>query len=363
VLNIQFPYADPLVESTAPYVSGIALFGVGRWGTHLLRNFLAHPQARVVAIVDASADRLSRLSQQYALNPEVVLTTDWMTAMQLPSVEAVAIATPATTHYTLIQAALQQGHHVLAEKPLTLEVAESFQLCQLAQQQQRQLVIDHTYLFHPAVQQGKLLVDQGELGKLRYGYATRTHLGPVRQDVDALWDLAIHDIAIFNYWLGEMPIQVQAQGTAWLQRSADSPLFPQGLSDLVWVTLIYPSGFQAFIHLCWANPDKQRRLCLTGSQGTLVFDEMMAAAPLTLLRGKLESVDGQLLPLDQHHRVLPMEPVEPLHQVCTHFLHCVQTNCPSAISSGWLGAELVQVLAALTQSLNQNGQPVRVEAA
>lgn len=349
--NFSFP---------ASRTTAIAIFGAGRWGTHLLRNFLNLPQANVVAVVDPFEERLGQLAQQFNLDSRVLLTTDWLKAMHLEEIEAVAIATPAATHYPLIKAALEQGLHVLAEKPLTLDFAESLELCQLAATQQRQLVIDHTYLFHPAVQRGRTAIGQQLLGGLRYGYADRTHLGPVRQDVDALWDLAIHDIAIFNCWLNETPSQVQAQGTVWLQPKAE-PQFPKGLSDLVWVRLTYPSGFQAVIHLCWSNPDKQRRLCLVGDRGTLIFDELLPAAPLTFHQGRLEQVEQQFFPTNQQQQVLELAQTEPLQEVCRHFLDCVQQNKPSDISSGWLGAELVQVLSALTRSLNQGGQSVEVK--
>jgi predicted dehydrogenase len=342
--------------------TGIALFGCGRWGTHLLRNFLELPQANVVAVVDPFEERLEQLAKESSLDSQVLLTTDWMKAMQLEGVEAVAIATPAATHYPLIKAALQQGLHVLAEKPLTLDPAASLELCQLAVAQQRQLVIDHTYLFHPAVQRGREVMGQQLLGGLRYGYADRTHLGPVRQDVDALWDLAIHDIAIFNCWLNETPIQVQAQGTAWLQPKAE-PQFLKGLYDLVWVRLTYPSGFQAFIHLCWSNPHKQRRLCVVGDRGTLVFDELLPGAPLTFQQGQLEPVGEQFFPVNQQQQILELAQTEPLQEVCRHFLDCVQQNKPSDVSSGWLGAKLVEILSALTRSLNQGGQQVEVKSA
>jgi predicted dehydrogenase len=337
--------------------TGIALLGGGRWGTHLLRNFLALPQARVIAVVDPFEERLKQLAQQFKLN-DVLLTGDWAEAMAASGVEAVAIATPAATHYPLIKAALQKGLHVLAEKPLTLNSAESLELCHLAATQNCQLVIDHTYLFHPAVQRGREVVQQ--VGSPRYGYASRTHLGPIRQDVDALWDLAIHDIAIFNYWLNETPTQVQAQGTVWLQPKADPTQFLHGLSDLVWVRLTYPSGFQAFIHLCWSNPDKQRRLCLVGDRATLVFDELMLNAPLMLYRGALQPQGQQFQPIDQQQDILDLAATEPLREVCRHFLTCVQTQQPSEISSGWLGAALVEVLAALTRSLNLGGQVINV---
>jgi predicted dehydrogenase len=346
----------------------IAVFGVGRWGTHLLRNFLAHPQVEVVAIADPVSECLTAAAKRFNLNDHILLTTDWQVAMASPGLEAVAIATPAATHYPLILTALKQGCHVLAEKPLTLEVTEALELCQIAQQQQRQLVVDHTYLFHPVVAQGQEVLKSGKLGDLRYGYAARTNLGPVRQDVDALWDLAIHDICIFNTWLGQFPCQVEAKGTVWLQPNVATALsdsshstIASGLSDLVWVILTYPSGFQAVVHLCWANPDKQRRLCVVGSQATLVFDELQTAAPLTLQWGEFQRHDRQFSPINQQQEVIPFQPTEPLQQTCAHFLNCVQTNTPSSISSGWLGAQLVQVLRALTESLQQGGQPVKVQ--
>lgn len=340
----------------------VAIFGVGRWGVNLLRNFLQIPTATVVAIVDPHPPQLTQIQQQFSLDPDVYLTTDWLAALDLEGLDAAVIVTPATTHYDLIQAALNRGLHVLAEKPLTLSVPECVALCQLAERQNRQLVIDHTYLFHPVVQRGRAVMQAGSVGVPRYGYAARTNLGPVRYDVDALWDLAIHDIAIFNDWLREIPIAVSAQGTVWLQpRSqllgSDSPmdLFPTGLSDLVWVTLKYPSGFQATIHLCWLNPDKQRRLCIVGDQGSLVFDELTATAPLTLHHGSFEVIDQRFVPVNVRTEALAVEPGEPLRQVCEHFLDCARHNQPSPLSSGWVGADLVRVLTGASQSLSQGG--------
>lgn len=195
----------------------IAVIGVGRWGVHLLRNFLEHPDVSVTAVVDPNPERLAAVKQQFNLDINVVLTTQWCELKHLPGLQAVVIATPAITHYSLIANALRWGYHVLAEKPLTLDPIECQELCQLAEQLNLILMVDHTYLFHPVVERGQTVVQAGKLGDLRYGYASRTHLGPVRQDVDALWDLAIHDIAIFNNWLGQTPVKVQATGTVWLQ--------------------------------------------------------------------------------------------------------------------------------------------------
>ncbi len=355
----------------------IAIIGVGRWGVHLLRNFLSHPNAEVVAVVDPTPQRLRLVKEQFNLNENtnnnILLTSDFLSLRQIPDLCAVVIATPATSHYQLISEALNNGYHVLAEKPLTLNPKECLELCQLAEKRQLQLMVDHTYLFHPAVEKGQRVIAEKQLGQLRYGYATRTHLGPVRQDVDALWDLAIHDIAIFNNWLQQKPIQVQAKGTAWLQNgnmtganleatSSNNnptnnhlPLTAPKLSDLIWLTLTYPDGFTACIHLCWLNPDKQRRLAIVGTLGSLIFDEMSNNAPLTFVHGEFEQQGHLFIPVNQSQEVISIEASEPLKKVCDKFIFSILSNTASNISSGWVGAELVEILTCLTQSLNQGG--------
>ncbi|MHC5728129.1 MAG: Gfo/Idh/MocA family protein, partial [Nostoc sp.] len=182
------------------------------------------------------------------------------------------------------------------------------------------------------------------------------------------WDLAIHDIAIFNAWLGQIPVKVQATGTVWLQGegsrewgvgSRELTHYPsQGLADLVWLTLTYPDGFQVYIHLCWLNPDKQRRLGIVGSLGSLIFDEMSLSSPLTLLSGEFEQQGNQFIPVNQRQIVLELETGEPLQRVCSSFVVSILKNTPSEVSSGWVGTELVEILAALTVSLEQGGKPV-----
>lgn len=333
----------------------------------------------MVAVVDPQPERLTALRASLELDDSVLLTTDLASVPASAQIEAVVVATPAFTHYTLIKEALQRGYHVLAEKPLTLDVNECLELCRFAQQQQRQLMVDHTYLFHPAVWRGSQVIESGGIGELRYGYAARTHLGPVRQDVDALWDLAIHDLAIFNHWLGQMPIKVQATGKVWLKRVAGGhqsrgvqqskrehrstgenlPL-NQDLADLVQVTLTYATGFEAFIHLCWLNPDKQRRLSVVGTRGTLIFDEMSPEELLTIEQGYLLSNGNYFTPAGQSREVLEIEAGQPLEFVCDRFITNLGSCQPSPVSSGWVGTQLVHILECLSQSLQLGGQPVTV---
>ncbi|MDV3352458.1 gfo/Idh/MocA family oxidoreductase [Leptolyngbyaceae cyanobacterium CCMR0082] len=324
----------------------LALMGVGRWGTHLLRNCLAHPQLQVRAVVDPSSERLTTIAQTFHLDASVALLRSWEAALNIDGLEAVAIATPATTHEAMVTAALKRQLHVLCEKPLTLTANTSKALCQLARQQNRQLFIDHTYLFHPAVMVAKANLNR--LGTPRYGYAARTNLGPVRHDVDALWDLAIHDIAIFNHWLGDFPTHVQAQGLNWLKRSNQVQL-----ADVVWCRLKYASGFEATVHLCWANPHKQRQLTMVCDRGSLIFDEMRPESPLTLQLGQLEADTFSPIGLSTESIDIPKQ--EPLATMCEHFVQSVLTNQSSSISSGIVGTDLVAILEALSKSLNQAG--------
>ncbi|MEM8602929.1 MAG: Gfo/Idh/MocA family oxidoreductase, partial [Cyanobacteria bacterium P01_H01_bin.121] len=273
---------------------GIAILGAGRWGQHLIRNFVAEPRVNIMAIADRDRERLQAIAQKQQLTDSVQLCSDWQAALQVPGVDAVVVATPATSHYEIIQFALQQSLHVLAEKPLTLTASESEALTHLAARRQRCLMVDHTYLFHPAVIAGQAVVQSGALGQLRYGYASRTHLGPVRYDVDAFWDLAIHDLCIFQAWLGRLPLKVQASGQQWLQ--AD-------LADLVWANLQFPQQLPVHLHLAWLNPDKQRRLVLVGDRGALIFDEL-AAQPLVLQAGTFEQQSHLFVPVDQHTQVI-----------------------------------------------------------
>ncbi|MBD1875921.1 Gfo/Idh/MocA family oxidoreductase [Nodosilinea sp. FACHB-131] len=331
--------------SPPPRPLNLAIFGLGRWGSHLMRNFLALPTARVVAVVDPNRQRLDELRDRFALGDTVACYDDWPQAMTHSGLEAVVIATPASTHYPIIQAALKAGLHVLSEKPLTLDSNRSAALCQLATTQQRQLMVDHTYLFHPAVQRGRELCRQ--IGPLRYGYAARTNLGPVRSDADVFWDLAIHDISILNYWLGQSPLAVAAWGPVWLQTEAEAKL-----RDVGWLRLMYPNpvGYaplEVMVHVSWANPDRQRRLALVGDRGTLVFDESPQAQPLTLYSGHFQPQEPPFVPSGLAVEAVAIARLEPLQQMCAHFLECVANNRPSPVSAGPMATDFVKLMEAI----------------
>lgn len=347
--------------TTPPLPLNLAIVGLGRWGTHLLRNFLALPTAKVVALAEADAGRWQELRDRFSLGDRVTGYDNWPQAIAHPGLEAVVVATPASTHHPIIKAALEAGLHVLSEKPLTLDSASSAALCHLAAAQQRQLVVDHTYLFHPAVQAGQTLIPQ--LGTLRYGYAARTNLGPVRPDVDVFWDLAIHDIAILNHWLGQWPTAVAAWGPVWLQAQSQPP-FASGLRDVGWLRLMYrytakSVPVEVMVQVSWANPDRQRRLALVGDRATLVFDESPLTQPLTLYRGQFQAQEPPFVPMGPQAEVVGIPSTEPLSQVCQHFLDCVARHQPSPFTSGQMATDLVRVMEAITTAA-ETGQTVEV---
>ncbi len=333
---------QPAQIGKAPKI-GVAILGLGRWGVHWLRNFLQNPGAEVVAVCDPYEPNLDRAATQFDLPASVLRTTDWREAIAHPGVSAVVVVTPATTHAEVVAAALDCQRHVLVEKPLTLTVASAQALCEQAQKVQRLLMVDHNYLFHTAVMRGAGAMES--LGNLRYGYGTRSHLGPVRSDVDVMWDLAIHDVAIFNHWLGATPVAVTAQGQSWLQ---------SGLADVVWATLLYENGFEVRLHWAWNNCDKQRRACVVGDRGTMVFDEL-AAERLVIQRGQL---GHGFAPEGLEREVLELGAGEPLAMVCDHFLASVGSGEVSLRSSGWVGLDLVKVLVGLSESILKGGTRV-----
>jgi predicted dehydrogenase len=331
---------------------GIVIIGVGRWGSHLVRIFSQNDQVKIIAIVESQPERLKYCETELLpKNSHIIFSTNWHSVCDLPGINGVIVTTPASTHYQLIKDILERGFHVLAEKPLTLNTDECQKLTLLAQQKNCLLLVDHTYLFNPLVTKGQEVIKSKILGDLRYGYATRTNLGPIRQDVDCLWDLAIHDLAIFNYWLGESPCQVQAQGQTWLQPN---------LADLVFVNLTYPNGFSAYLHFCWSNPDKQRRIGVVGSQGTLIFDELSVTSPLIIYQGNFELQNNNYIPTNLDSLIIEVEKAEPLKLVCDKFIEHIVTQNYLTFSDGNLATQLVHILTYISQSLRENGMLINI---
>ncbi|MBL7151975.1 MAG: Gfo/Idh/MocA family oxidoreductase [Candidatus Omnitrophica bacterium] len=332
----------------------IGIIGCGHWGPNYVRNFSLMPQARVLWISDLNPERLAHIKKLY---PAVKITKDYRKIIRDSSVNAVVVATPTVTHYNIAKDCLHNAKHLLVEKPLSVNFRDASELVALAQNKKRTLMVGHTFEYNPAVNKMKELIKSGKLGKVYYLYSTRTNLGPLRSDVNALWDLAPHDISIFSYILESLPLRVSAHGAGFLQK---------GIEDIVFVTLYYPRNIIVGIHVSWLNPHKVRQITAVGSKRMLVFDDINSTSPICLYnKGVIRK--PCLLPYYNSFRefkliiqegkvaIPKIKMEEPLQIECRHFLDClIRGKEPQ--SNGRVGLEVVRVLEAIQRSLKDNGR-------
>jgi predicted dehydrogenase len=336
--------------------TGIAVIGCGYWGMNYVRIFNELTDTRVVAVCDQSAERLKEVSRRF---PGIYLTTQVDDVAHQPGVDAAVVCTEATTHFNVARRLLLAGKHLLVEKPLTTTSGESDKLIDLAEANSAVLMVGHTFIFNSGVLKVKEQMEKGD-GRVYYLYARRTNLGPIRRDVNALWDLAPHDIAIFNYLLGSTPEWVSAVGGKVLRNCRD---------DVGFISLGYPDNVLAHVHVSWADPDKAREVVVVKSDKRIVFNDLngveqvrvfekgvspVGQEPLNYGEFRFEIRDGDI--------VSPrIEPAEPLKNQCRHFLECVRTG-KRPISSGADGRDVVRVLEAVNRSIESKGLQVEVES-
>jgi predicted dehydrogenase len=333
----------------------IAVIGAGHWGPNLIRNFHNHQASDVAWVVDRDEARLALTRSRY---PEIQVTADAGQALADPGVDAVVIATPTITHYTLAAAALRAGKHVLVEKPIATRLAEAEELCALAEAGGRILMVGHVFLFNAAIRRVKEYLDQGKLGQVFYIAMTRTNLGPIRMDVNAAWDLAAHDVSIVNYWLEGVPTHVAAHGGSWIN---------SGIEDAAFANLWYGNGVMAHLHVSWLNPRKVRDITIVGEKGMLTFDDMNLSEPLRLYDktvtdqrspGFIDTFASFRTSIREGDILIPRVPTnEPLRAECDHFIECIASG-RQPVSGGRSGAAAVRVLEAFDRSMAGNGQKV-----
>jgi predicted dehydrogenase len=330
---------------------GIGIVGCGYWGPNLIRSFDRLPEAQVVALCDADPGRLERLCPQY---PAARGYTDFGAFLAHPGLDAVALATTAPTHFPLAKRSLEAGKPTFVEKPLTLSSSDARRLVTLAEGRGVPLMVGHLLEYHPAVEYLKQLAEQGGLGELRYLYSQRLNLGQVRREENALWSLAPHDIAVANFLLGAPPVSVAAVGQAYLT---------EGVADVAFLTLFYPNGRMAHVHVSWLDPHKTRKLTLVGSRKMAVFDDMEASEKVRLYDKGVDrppegTADAEIaLKLRFGDILIPrIELEEPLARECRHFVQCVRGGRPPR-SDGRDGLQVVAALEAAQRSLEAQGAP------
>ena len=329
------------------------VIGCGYWGPHLVRNIHEIPQAELVAISDLRQDRLDSLGVRY---PGIRLLRDHQDLLAA-GVDAVVVASPIHTHHALVREALLADKHVLVEKPLATSSAEAVELIALASRRQRVLMVGHTFVYNPAVQELARQVHAGELGRIYYGDAARLNLGQFQRHANVLWDLAPHDISILVHVLAQYPVQVSARGSRCVQ--AD-------VHDVCYLEILFSGGASAHVHVSWLDPDKVRRLTLVGDRRMAVFDDVEAATKLRIYdRGVEPSVAGgngePALAYRNGEIVIPyIEWHEPLRVECEHFVDCVRRG-QRPLSDGEQGLIVVATLEAADRSLRSGGRLVPVE--
>ena len=333
----------------------MALVGFGYWGPNYARVINDLPGAELAAVCDRSIDRLALVGQRY----RTIVTCDRVEDLLVrDDVDAVVIATPASTHATLVRQALEQRKHVLVEKPMALDAEAAAAVCELAESVGRTLMVGYTFLYNAAVRTMKAHMGTAQFGQPYYLHATRTNLGPIRHDVNAIWDLAPHDIAIFNYLLDEQPQWASAIGTRVLRTNRD---------DIAFATLGYSNGVVGNIHVSWADPNKVREVVAVGSRRRVVFNDLNDAERVRVFERGVSVGEAiadsygefKLLVRDGDIISPKVEPSEPLKNQCSDFVEAVRDRRPPLVPARF-GIGVVRTLTAIDASIAARGAAVDV---
>ena len=338
-------------------MTGIGIIGLGHWGPNYLRVFNSLSGCRLVAAVDVSAERCKSLQGAY---PDAAFSTDIQDIIDSPDVDAVVVAVPSSLHYEIASQCLAAGKHVLCEKPLTTIGDDAWKLVRQAKDVDRVLMTGHIFLFNPGIQYLMSSSRDRVLGNLYYLSSIRTNLGPFRHDVNAAWDLASHDIYIFNHILQQRPVSVSALGGSYLQA---------GIEDVVFMTLKYPNGVLAHVRISWLDPKKVRQITLVGEIKMMTWDETGSPGPImvfdrSVVREQQYSTFGefQLLTREGDVTMPRIQACEPLSAQAREFLsRCEGHNSDSKVGTGTDGAEVVNILEAAAKSLAEDGRLVEVQ--
>lgn len=326
----------------------VGVIGAGYWGPNLIRNFHQMPDVDVVAVADKREDRLQYIRQVY---PQVGTTRSHEDFFSM-GLDAVVIATPPATHYTLARDCLQHGLHIFVEKPITLHSHHAEELIALAEACNLRLMVGHVFEYNAAVRKMKEIVDSGELGDVYYINAVRVNLGLYQPELNVLWDLAPHDLSILLYLLGDDPVSVTAQG--------GDRVFT-GIHDIAYMHLVFPNNILAHVHVSWLDPNKERRITIVGSKKMLVYDDVEPMDKLKIYDKGVETPPYTETYADFHcsYRygdiATPrLDLVEPLRAECQHFVECIRHGTTPQ-SDGRVGLRVVRLLEMADRSLRSGG--------
>ncbi len=333
----------------------VAVIGCGYWGPNLVRNFSQLEKVDVKYVCDKDKERLKWIKSLY---PRIRTETKAQKVINDPQVEAVAIATPASTHYSLARRCLERNKHVLVEKPLAIDFREAISLVKLARDKKRIVMVGHTYLFAPGIRKLQEIIIKKQLGKVLYVNSQRVNLGLLQKDINVILDLGPHDISIMNYLLGLNPQAVSATG---------SSHYHKGIEDVSFLTLYYAGGLMAHIHLSWIDPLKIRRITVVGSKEMAVYDDLNTEEPLKIFQKSIDKIPyyknyAEFKMIYRFGDVISpqINNQEPLSLECQHFLDCVlKGNTP--LTSAESALEVVKIIEAANKSLKNKGKIVELK--
>jgi predicted dehydrogenase len=344
-------------------VIGIGIIGYGYWGPNLVRNFFETPGCRVVTVSDLRADRLAKVTPRY---PTVETTADYQDLLRDPRIDAVAIATPVSSHFEIAMQALRAGKHVFVEKPMTADAEQAQRLIDEAERRRLIIAVDHTFVHTAAVKKIRELAGRGDLGDIYYYDSVRVNLGLFQHDVSVVWDLAVHDLSIMDHVLPVRPVAVSASGIGHV---------PGQPEDMAYVTLHFESALMAHIHVNWLAPVKIRRTLIGGSRKMIVYDDLEPSEKIKVYdkgitvnnRNETGTAGNGL-----RHAMLvgyragdvwspQLELTEALSVEIREFVDCVRDGRTPTVD-GHAGLRVVRLLEAATQSMRASGRAIELSS-
>ena len=327
------------------------IIGLGYWGPNLVRNFMMNEYVQRVICCDLDEKQLQKAKRNFH---SVETTNNFHDILKDKTIDAVVIATPVSTHYSLAKEALQSGKHVLVEKPLTASSAEAKELIELAEKNKLTLMVDHTFLYTAAVKKIKELVDSGITGDILYFDSIRINLGLFQRDANVIWDLAPHDFAIMNYILGKKPVSLKAMG-------ADH--VGNGMENIAYVHVNFGDNLIAHFHLNWLSPVKMRKVLIGGTKKMIVYDDMENSEKIKLYDKGIDIKTKE----DEYQKLVnyrlgdvnspAINNIEALKEVVDDFINSIIYKT-KPISDGITGLHTVQLLEASQESIKNDGKLV-----
>jgi len=333
----------------------VAVIGCGHWGPNHIRVFNSLPQSKTVMAVDSDSKRISSLQQ---LHPDLLFESDYRVAISDPQIDAIVVATPARSHYNIVREALENGKHVLCEKPLCVSSEESLALADLAKQKQRVLAVGYVFLFNAGIRKLGELVHSGELGEILYVSVSRTNLGPIRSDVNVVFDLTTHDISILNYLLRQYPQQVSATAGSYLRKNTH---------DVAFINLQYKDQLIANITASWLDPRKIRQITVVGDKKMALWDDLNMSGPVTVFDKSVikepqytDYSEFLRLSIQDRDTVIPKVNLgEPLKVQNQSFLDNIINNT-APFNDAMLDYHVIRILEQINRSIESAGRALEI---